>query len=94
MMSTTNKHYVSRFFEKEKEKESFLKCKYPRCIVKRKRPAGSGLGSIIQHLQSAHPTYISDYRAINSTFVYQYNEKVVSTLKWIEWIVMDNYIIT
>ena len=89
-MSITNKHYVDRFFEKDKENESYFICKYPGCTVKRKRPAGTGFGNIIQHLQSAHPTYISDYQANNSAFVYQYNGKVVSIFKWIEWIVMDN----
>ena len=89
-MSITNIHYVDRFFEKDKEIESYFICKYPGCTVKRKRPAGTGFGNIIQHLQSAHPTYISDYQANNSAFVYQYNEKLISIFKWIEWIVMDN----
>ena len=90
MMSITNKHYVDRFFEKDKENESYFKCKNPGGSVKRKRHAGSGFGNIIQHLQSAHPTYISDYQANISTFVYQNNETVFSTFKRIEWIVMDN----
>ena len=65
-MSITSKHYLDRFFEKDKENESYFNCKNPGCTVKRKRPAGTGFGNIIQQLQSAHPTYISDYQANNS----------------------------
>ena len=90
-MSITKKHYVDQFFEKYKKCESFFNCEYPGCTVKRKRPAGTGFGKIIQHLQSAHPTYISDYQSNNSEFVYQCNEKVVSIFKWIEWVVIRSF---
>ena len=56
-MSITNKHYVDRFFEKDKENESYFICKYPGCTVKRKLgPADhkriKELSSILQDFES------------------------------------------